>query len=320
MNPRSALIPLFRTKERFLLLIHHSPDGDSVASSLALALALRQLEKSVDIVCADAIPQPFQFLPGAATIRRDFLLGDYDVIVTLDCGDARRTGFSKRLEELIKKNKKLLINIDHHPKNDLHRLATYNYVDYSAASTSVMVYALIRELSVRMDHKLATCILTGLYTDTGGFKHANTTPETLTLASELLSYGARLKDITKNISQLSTVARLKLWGIALSRIQHHASYDIISTFLSYEDIERVGADETDIAGIASLVTTIPAQLAVIVLQLPDKTIQVRMRTKNKDINVDKLAGYLGGGGQRKSAGFMLHGILGYKGQKLVFVK
>lgn len=179
-------------------------------------------------------------------------------------------------------------------------------------ATAVLVYRLVVQLGVRLDYKLATCLLTGLYTDTGGFKHPNTTPETLTLASELLSHGARLKDITYNIAQLSTVPRLKLWGIALSRIQHHKQLDIISTFLSYKDLHKIGATEQDIAGIASLITTIPAKIAVLIVQLPNRQIQVRMRTKNKSIVLDRLASYLGGGGQRKSAGFALRGTILFK--------
>ncbi len=303
------LLPLFKTKDQFLLLIHHSPDGDSIASGLALAQALRSMEKQVDIVCADPIPPAFHFLPHIQTIRRDFLLGDYEVVVTLDCGDIRRTGFSKRLKELVRKKKRLLINIDHHAKNDLHALATHNYVDPHAAATAVLVHDLVRDLGIKIDYRIATCLLTGLYTDTGGFKHPNTTPETLQLASELLTYGARLKDITRHIAQLSTVPRLKLWGIALSRIQHHHHFDIISTFLTFHDLLQVGASEADIGGIASLLATIPAQIAIIVFQLPDKTIQVRMRTKNRAIDLDSLASYLGGGGQRRAAGFVLHGNL-----------
>ncbi len=307
-----SIAQLFKTKDRFLLLVHHSPDGDTIASSLALGQALRQLRKHVTIVCADPIPLTFHFLPGVRTIQHDFLFGDYDVIVTLDCGDCKRTGFSQRLKDLVLKQKKILVNIDHHPKNDLHTLATYNYVDYAAPATASLVYTVIQELGVALDYKLATCLLTGLYTDTGGFKHANTTPESLSLASHLLSYGARLKDITYHISPLSSVTRLKLWGVALSRIYHHQNYDIVSTFLTTQDLEAIGAGEHDISGIVSLLSTIPSQITILVIEMPNNCVQVRMRTKNKKINLTKLANYLGGGGQRRSAGFAFIGSLSSK--------
>ncbi len=296
---------LLQRKDRFLLLIHHIPDGDAIASSLALGLTLRSCGKEVDIVCADPIPAQFLFLPGVKTIKHDFLSGDYDAIITLDCGDSRRTGFRSRLMELVQKKKKILLNIDHHPKNDLYTLATYNFVDTKAPSTSYLVYKLIRELGITLNHRLATCLLTGLYTDTGGFKHPNTTAEALQFASLLLSYGARLKDITYHIAANSSVPRLKLWGIALSRITSHPQFNIISTHITQRDIAQTGASEQDIAGIAALLTTIPSDIAVIIIEAESGTIQVRMRTKQKHVNVARLATYLGGGGQKKAAGFMI---------------
>ena len=304
---RYDIVQLFRVQDQFLLLIHHSPDGDAIASSLALGMALQSMGKVVDIVCADPIPKQFQFLPGARAIKRDFFLGDYNVVVTLDCGDSRRTGFSARLKELLGAKKKLHINIDHHPKNDLHALASHNFVDSHAPSTSYLVYDLIHGLSVPLDYKLATCLLTGLYTDTGGFRHPNTTSDSLTFASLLLSYGARLKDITRHITHFTTVPRLRLWGLALSRIQQHHRLDIVSTFITHEDITTTGASESDIAGIAALMTSIPAGLAILIIQSKNQTVQVRIRTKQKHVNVAQLAAYLGGGGQRRSAGFSLEG-------------
>lgn len=302
MTP-SPVASAFLEIDNFLLLIHHSPDGDAIASSLALCLTLRALGKTVDIACADPIPKQFHYLPLSHLIQSDFLIGDYHMIVTLDCGDSKRTGFKQRLKQLGRDSRAKIINIDHHPKNDLHSLAHINYVDLSAPSTSFLVYKVIQSLGVPLDHKMATCLLTGLYTDTGGFKHPNTTPEALHFASLLLRHGARLKDISSNITQPSTVNRLKLWGIALGRIKQHETFNLISTYLTQDDIELTGAQEHDIAGIAALLGTIPADLTVLVIEQADKSVQVRMRTKNRGLNIADLAKYLGGGGQKKAAGF-----------------
>jgi bifunctional oligoribonuclease and PAP phosphatase NrnA len=300
---------LLTEQNSFLLLIHHTPDGDAVASSLALALALKALGKTVEIVCADPIPLQFQFLPWAHKIKQEFPDTErFDVTITLDCGDSKRTGFRIQLKSLIKHNQTVLINIDHHPKNDLHSLAAHNFVDYNAPSTSFLIYQVIREINVPLNHKIATCLLTGLYTDTGGFKHPNTTSETLKFASLLLSYGARLKHITTHIAQPSTVGRLKLWGIALSRIQRHQDFNIISTYITHDDILKTQTTEEDIGGIAALLASIPAEVAILVIQFNDGTTQVRMRTKNKWVNLAPLATYLGGGGQKKSAGFAVRGM------------
>lgn len=302
MTPQAVASALLKC-DKILLLIHHSPDGDAVASSLALCLVLRSLGKTVDVACADPIPKQFQFLPLAHYIQSDFLIGDYHAIVTLDCGDSKRTGFKQRLIRIGRDSRAKIINIDHHPKNDLHSLAQINYVDLSAPSTSFLVFNVIQKLGASLDHKVATCLLTGLYTDTGGFKHPNTTPEALHFASHLLRHGARLKDIAANITQPSTFNRLKLWGIALGRIKQHEKFNLISTYLTQYDIELTGAQEHDIAGIAALLGTIPADLTVLVIEQADKSVQVRMRTKNRELNIADLAKFLGGGGQKKAAGF-----------------
>lgn len=302
----SEVASFVRTHDKYLILVHHCPDGDAIASSVALGLVLQSLHKSFDIVCADAVPPQFAFLPGTRQFKQDFLLGDYEVIITVDCGDSRRTGFSSRLKDLIRKKRMVLLNVDHHPKNDLHGLATYNFVDSQAPSTTYLVYQLINCLGVTLNHKLATCLLTGLYTDTGGFKHPNTTAETLSFASTLLAQGARLKDITHHLSQLAPIPRLKLWGLALSRLAHHPDFDIVSTYITEDDIALSGATSKDVAGVAALVATIPSSVSVIMVQLDD-SIQVRMRTKRRDVDVSKLAVYLGGGGQKKSAGFSVAG-------------
>lgn len=300
----TALATDLAARDRFLLLIHRNPDGDAVASSLTLALGLRGLGKSADVVCVDAVPEQFRFLPGAGGIKRDFLIGDYDVLVTLDCGDAKRTGFRLRLKQLARSKKMVLVNIDHHAKNDLHSIADFNYVDPSAPATALLVYRLLKALGATIDYRGATCLLAGLYTDTGGFKHANTTAESLQFAAELLALGGRLKDVTRHIKQATSVARLKLWGIALSRVRQHPIFNLVSTRISQSDIERVGAAADDVAGIASLLATIPADLAVLVVELPDAT-HVRLRTKNRRIDLAPLAAYLGGGGRKSAAGFVV---------------
>ncbi len=87
----------------FLLLIHHTPDGDAVASSLALYIALRSLGKTVEVVCVDPIPVQFQFLPWSNKIRQELPCNEpLDVTITLDCGDSKRTGFRTELKKWIK--------------------------------------------------------------------------------------------------------------------------------------------------------------------------------------------------------------------------
>lgn len=301
-----ALLNLIDSKNRFLILIHENPDGDTIASSLGLALALRRLGKKTLCVCQDPIPELFRFLPGTPSIQSDFLLGDFEVVVVIDCGDLRRTGFSERLKKISKRLP--ILNIDHHPKNDLHKIATFNLVDYDAASAGEIVLELIEQFKVEIDLDLATCFLTSLYTDTGGFRHPNTSTKVLKTAALLLRKGGKLKLINRQISLTKPVRILRLWGVALSSLKIHPS-GIVSSFITLRDLKRLKASTEDLAGVVNLINTAPeARIAILFSELPSGKIKASLRTEVEGIDLSKLAEIFGGGGHKKAAGF------GFKGR------
>ncbi|EKD56552.1 MAG: hypothetical protein ACD_58C00149G0005 [uncultured bacterium] len=294
--------------ESLLLLTHENPDGDAIGSMIALFLVLKnQLNKKVDIVCTSKIPKPFIFLPQINKIKSDFIVGDYDLIVVLDCGDLRRTGFSNRLKELTKIKKKI-INIDHHPKNDIHKIAKINYVDYNASSTAELIYRLIVKIGARFDKDVATCLLCGLYTDTGAFKHSNTTVQVLQIASFLMNHGAKMKLITNNITNGKSTVALKLWGIVLSRIKVNKSLGLVSSIVTYEDIKKCQASHNDLAGAVNLINTIPdTNAAILICEVEPGKIKASIRTEKHNVDVSQLAALFGGGGLKKASGFALDG-------------
>ena len=229
------VISKIKNYQNFLLMIHENPDGDTLAATVAIYLVLKNLGKNVSMVCKDPVPGPFLFLPKTNNIQKDILFGDFEVIIIIDCGDLKRTGFAERLKKFSRVTKNL-INIDHHPKNDLWKIANINLIDQKVSSASEIVWQLIKKLNVVITNQIVTAILTGIYTDTGGFRHSNTTSETLQICSELLNYGARLKDITKNVALNKSVASLKLWGIALSRIHKNTNLEFVSSVITKNDL------------------------------------------------------------------------------------
>lgn len=315
MTDFQKVITLVRKAERILLLTHENPDGDAVGSMLALKLAFRQISKKVDCYCCDPIPWIFLFLPDVQTISTDFLLGDYDLVVVLDCGDLRRTGFSDRIREFAV-HKQKVINIDHHPKNDLHRIAKYNLVNYRVSSTAEILYGILKQMRIRINKDIALCLLCGLYTDTGSFKHANTTPEVLKIAAKLLEKGARLKQITDNITNAKSISALRLWGKAFSRIKFNKKYNFTSSIITANDLKNCQASKEDLAGVVNMINSIPGSLASILLYQigPDK-IKASLRTENDHVNVSHLASYFDGGGLRKASGFTIDGRLIVKGKR-----
>ena len=286
-------------------MVHQDPDGDTIAATVAMFMVLKDLGKVVKMLCKDPVPKPFLFLPEAEKINSDILFGDFEVIIIIDCGDLKRTGFAERLKKFAKTHKNL-INIDHHPKNDLWKIANLNLVNQNASSTSEIVWDLIKNLKVPINKEIATAILTGIYTDTGGFKHSNTSPETLKIASDLLNYGARLKEITKNVALNKTIAALKLWGIALSRLHKNQKLQIVSSVITKQDLTSCGASYIDLAGVVNLMNTIPDSKATILFfETPDGQIRASLRTEKDNVDVGKIAKLFGGGGHKKAAGFTI---------------
>ncbi len=299
------VISKIRNYQNFLLMIHEDPDGDTLAATLALYLTLKGMRKKVSMVCKDAVPKPFVFLPQSEEIKQDILFGDYEVIIIIDCGDLKRTGFPERLKKFAKISKNL-INIDHHPKNDLWKVANYNLIDQKVSSASEIVWAILNELGTPISRDIATALLTGIYTDTGGFKHPNTSPETLKVASKLLNSGAQLKKITKNVALNKSVSSLKLWGVALGRIRKNLDLQIVSSVITRQDLEDCGAIYADLTGVVNLMDTIPdVKAAILFFETPEGEIRASLRTERDDVDVSKIAKLFGGGGHKRAAGFTI---------------
>lgn len=301
--------------DKILLIIHENPDGDTLAAASALYQALCRMNKKPALVCKDPVPRPFLFLKEVENIHHDLLFGDYEIILVIDCGDLRRTGFGERLKSFVRK-KKVLINIDHHPKNDLHKIATFNLVDYNASSTSEIIWDLLAKMTLPIDKNIATALLTGLYTDTGGFKHSNTTPKTLEVAAELLRAGGRIKLITRNVSLNKTVPAMKLWGVALLRLQRNEELKIVSSVITKKDLANFQATYDDLAGVVNLINTIPdSRAAILFYETPDDKIRASVRTEDDSVDVSRLAAVFGGGGHKKASGFTIDGRLKFKGNE-----
>lgn len=312
LDPAPA-IKIFSDFERFLIICHEDPDGDALGASLALQCGLSELGKRAVIACKDEPALPFRFLPGLERVQRDFLVGDYEVLIVVDCGDLLRTGFAERILQF-REIKKPIMNIDHHPKNDLHNIATINIVDPTVAASVQIVHDILWKMDVTITPEIATQLLTGLYTDTGGFKHSNTTPEVLELASKLLLLGGRLKRIVRNISATKSLTALRLWGVALSRVRKHPVLPLVLSIVTQEDLERCHASVDDLGGVVNMINSIPgSQAAVLFTELPGGEIKVSIRTETEGVDVSRIATLFGGGGHKKASGFRFRGRVIQKG-------
>lgn len=314
VNNYLPIIKLIERYNSFVIIMHEQPDGDTIACSLALEHILQQKDKKAVCVSKDPIPNPFKFLPGVERIQSDFLAGDFEVMFVLDCGDLKRTGFPERVKQYAR-TKKRVVHIDHHQKSDLYKLANYRLFDDQASATSEILFGLFQAMRIVVDPMTATSLLTSLYYDTGSFKHANTTDETLKLAGQLMHMGGRLNEIAKNVELTKSVASLKLWGIALARAKQNQKYGIVISFITQQDIKKCEAVDTDVAGIVNLLNAVPnAKAAMLLTEMLDNTIKASLRTDSPKVDVAQLASYFGGGGLRRASGFVYPGKLIVEGK------
>lgn len=307
MGSFNKLKKLIASTDKFLLIGHEHPDGDCIGSMVALKEALIDMKKEVDLALKDPVPTPFLFLVTENNIKQDFLVGDYETIILLDNGDLKRTGFYSRLMDL-KKSKQKIINIDHHQKNDIWKLADINYINEDASSTSEIVFDLFYGLDVEITAKIATAILTGIFTDTGGFQHSNTSSRVFQVISELMKKGGSLKKIESNVNNSRNASMLKLWGIALERLNFNRKYRILTSVLTKDDIKNSEASEDEVMGLVNLMNSVPeARATLLIYETSSGKIKGSLRTEKDDLNMADLARYLGGGGHKKAAGFALDG-------------
>src|SRR5262249_51627716 len=167
------VIRVIEEHSQFVLTSHARPDGDAVGSVLACGAVLRQLGKRADVVLADGIPFLYRPLPFASEVmQHDAIRKSYEAAIVLECDSTQRTRL-RGLDNL------LLVNIDHHISGK--PFGNVNWIDPSACATAEMIFRLARETGAKLTPQIATCLYTGLLTDTGSFCFANTSARTFSL-------------------------------------------------------------------------------------------------------------------------------------------
>jgi phosphoesterase RecJ-like protein len=307
-----AVAQLLTSHERIVLVSHVRPDGDAVGSLLALAYGLKSIGKEVIPVLTDGVPSVFKFLTdfGITPVQQLPPPTINSILIVLDAADATRTGDKETTRKYLERGQ--LAVIDHHPTGDLEGKAVGYEHRLKASSTCEIVYSILLETGCRITPQIATCLYTGMYTDTSAFKHSTTTELTLQLAAELLKRGANLRKIVDEISQQKTVARLKLIGLAMQRVSLNADKTIAYSVITQADIIGNGAMTDDLLGIVNQVSLLPdVNFFAMLIEESPGVIRVSLRvpesSPKKKISVGKLAKLLGGGGHPSAAGFQVTG-------------
>jgi phosphoesterase RecJ-like protein len=290
---------LLQNAQTIAIVGHARPDGDAVGSTLALTLGIQRSGKEVVPILADGVPNRFLFLPGAERVVREIPAG-IDLLIAVDCSDLERIGISPE-----KMPREPDVNIDHHPTNT--RFATVNLVVPDAAATAELLYDVWSSLKLSMDEAIATNLLTGLVTDTIGFRTPNVTAKVLRVAGALMDAGAPLAKLYERSLHKRSFIEARYWGCGLSRLEQ--ADGVIWTSLTLEDRALVGYQEPDDADLINLLTTVAgAKVTLIFVEQPNGKVKVSWRSI-KGLSVAGLAESFGGGGHDQASGAMIQGTL-----------
>jgi phosphoesterase RecJ-like protein len=297
------IISIIREHECFAIASHLGPEADAIGSQLALKVMLEAVGKEVWPVLRDPVPDNLKFLPGAGAIRAPAEIPQeaIEAWFVVDCGQLNRIG--EVLTQMIKDHP-LIVNIDHHRDNP--RFGQVNWV-VPTASTTMILYQLAKELGVEITSELATCLYAGIVADTDSFRNANVDSEALRVAAELLSYGARAREIAVNLYERRRLPELKLLGHTLLNAQ--VIDGVIWSSISQELFRRTGADLDDTERLAEeLRATDGVRVAVLFKELGTGKIKVSLRSKG-GVDVSRVARVFGGGGHLQAAGCLIPGEL-----------
>lgn len=287
-------------KMRTVILLHASPDGDTTGSSLALYEFLKDQDIPTDIVCMDPLSEDFKFLDHHKDLKNDFDERRYEAVFFMDCGDKRMTRFQEK-KPLILSEEMYKINIDHHPTNDF--FGNLNFVYTQAASCSLIVAELFNHLSVSLTPSMATALLLGIYTDTGGFMHQNTDPLAYKVAGDLVAQGGNISQITKNIFHTYEYKTLKLWGKVLENLYITPEGAAI-VGIPKDEYKSIGAKREDLGGVVDYINSMPEIDYTVLLSEDEKgNVKASLRTRKEGVDVKALAEKFGGGGHIKASGF-----------------
>jgi phosphoesterase RecJ-like protein len=286
------------------VISHVNPEGDAIGTILGVAQSLRAAGKRAAAFNADPLPPWLAHLPGAAEIRRTRPTAEgYACYLVVDTSDLERTGGMVEGRSA----DDLLVNVDHHPGNT--RFGQINWVDAAASSAGEMVYGLLRQGGFPIPADAATNLYAAVFTDTGGFRFGNTTPDTLRVSAELLECGAETADVARRLYGHRDLREWRLLAEALAGMQQGADGRLawIEVTRAAQGRAGVGLEVTD-DFIQYPRALHGVELAVAFKEMDAREIRVSFRSNGR-LDVAALAGRFGGGGHRNAAGCTIRAAL-----------
>ena len=298
---------LLLSYDNVAVLMHKSPDGDTIGCAYALCMALRKLGKKAQPFCSDAVSHKMY-----SYILDDFENQEFDIehIVSVDIADTQLLG--SKLEIF---KDKVELCIDHHGSNI--GFAEAGVVVPSAAACAEIVKCVIEDMGVEIDSRIADAIFTGLTTDTGCFKYVSVTPATMRIAADMIEKGANSGMINRIMFDTKSRERIEAERLALDSMKFYFDNRIAVVFITKKLLEISGVEESETDGIASIPRQIEGVLAGITIREKDNGIcRVSLRTV-EGVDASKICSVFGGGGHKAAAGCSIEGTVEQAESKVV---
>lgn len=296
----AGIIPKLQKADNVLIISHKNPDGDTLGAAGALYWALKQLGKTAAVFCSDEIHERYSYM------ELELFYGQFtpSFVVAVDIAGTQLFG-----EKTAEWSERVNLCIDHHSSNSGY--ADAMLLDETAGSTCEIMFDVLTEMGTAIDTRIANCLYTGVSTDTGCFKFANTTARTHMVAAHLIELNADIQKLNELLFENKSKQRIAIEQMALSTLEYHFGGVCAMICLTREMIANVGANEADLEGITSLPRSIEGILVGLTLrQQPSGSYKISVRTK-VGIDATTIARALGGGGHKQAAGAELMGGLDY---------
>ncbi len=286
---------------------HRNPDGDAIGSITAAAQLFEANLPNipVELYCVDPSPPTFGFLPFVHRIRQDLLPTEGDVFVFLDSAEPKLTEYHETFPHIFGGGWPSIC-FDHHPTNT--KFASVNIIVPDASSTCEILVNFADQCDWALTPEIATSLLNGVYTDTGGLVHSNTSARVYRTVARLLKAGARQQAIVQQVFRSAKLSTLRLWGRVLEKISVTPEGGAISA-LTEGDFAATGADYSELTGAIDYVNAVPGMKFSLVLAERAGKVKGSIRTLRDDVDVSKMAAQFQGGGHKKAAGFAISGKL-----------
>ena len=285
--------------KKVVIASHVRPDGDAIGSLLGLGLALQDAGKTVEMILADGAPASFKFLEGSRLVKKE-PTGGHDTFITVDCADFKRTG--KVFENFGQPD----INIDHHKTNE--NFGKLNLIEADEVATAAILTKHLPEWGLKISKPVAAALLTGIITDTLGFRTSNVTPEALRQSATLMETGVDLPEIYMQSLVRKSFPAAKYWGAGLASLE--SKNGIVWGTLTLNDRKSAGYGGNDDADLINMISAIDGnKVGMVFVEQANNHVKISWRALQPGIDVSPIAKHFNGGGHAAAAGADIEGSL-----------